>query len=517
MFAGDEKIPFRANNVYVAYVRVLAWSPNGKRLAEGGYGEEVRIWDMDTGQENPTKLEFSVSQSSEDDIKSVVWSPDGSQLAVASGHSVWVFEATTGEEVNWLRGHQGRVYSLSWSPDGRRLASAAVNETILWDTVTGERVVTWHELTSDHRTIAWSPDGLQLATAGTEGGEIQIRDAERGYQFVKSPDYIVDMTHRLVATGRTDEVIELLKTRLSEFPDRRDYRDLLAEAYHNRFHIHKRNSDWDHTITDMNDAIQLSPNNSHFYTHRATTYHYHENRQYDEALADYARAVKINPNNAFAYQNRSRLYAELEKYEFAISDYAKLMVLMPSAHNAYLHALAHLGADDVVGYRRACAALVEQYRETDDTDSAHWTAWTCTLAPGALENPGQAVQLAEMAVGADSEIFHVNTLAGALLRDGQYEEAVKQLNELVAEWENAGEQRDRTSLSYICFFLAMAHHHLGHVDDANQFYEQAVAQMKKELSNGTDSGQGASWNRRLTLELLHSEAQALLNATDQRQ
>jgi WD40 repeat protein len=56
----------------------IAFSPDGKTLATGGYDYEIALWELGTGKERKTL------EGHKEDILSVAFSPDGKTLARAS-------------------------------------------------------------------------------------------------------------------------------------------------------------------------------------------------------------------------------------------------------------------------------------------------------------------------------------------------------------------------------------------------------------------------------------------------
>jgi WD40 repeat protein len=112
----------------------LDWSADGRRLAGGGRGNVVSVWEAARG------AEVLRLPGHEETVSRLCWSPDGTRLASGSrDQTARVWDAATGRELQCLRGHEHGVTGLAWSADGRTLVSACRHGPVrVWDAATGD-------------------------------------------------------------------------------------------------------------------------------------------------------------------------------------------------------------------------------------------------------------------------------------------------------------------------------------------------------------------------------------------
>ena len=121
---GDSELSFSERNALFMRARrgelalAIAISPDGQTLVSGGIFNALQVWNLKTGQ-----LHRLIRPSG--DTNAIVISPDGKLLVSASsdnsGHTIKVWELSTGDLLNTLKGHTSPINTLVISSDGETL------------------------------------------------------------------------------------------------------------------------------------------------------------------------------------------------------------------------------------------------------------------------------------------------------------------------------------------------------------------------------------------------------------
>jgi len=161
---------------HTRYVRDVAFSPDGTRLASAGDDYTIKIWDVETGDLVHAIPTLTIPAY----INALAFSPDGALLSCPAG----VFDTQSFERVADL---PGNVSSTAFSPDGGILAVGAIAQPVKLLNVEGFEVFRTFEslaqispTADDSFGFEFSPDGSLLADGTLNEGVARLWDVERG-------------------------------------------------------------------------------------------------------------------------------------------------------------------------------------------------------------------------------------------------------------------------------------------------------------------------------------------------
>ncbi|MYB94577.1 hypothetical protein F4054_11160 [Candidatus Poribacteria bacterium] len=159
----------------------IIFSPDGTRVA---VSTSIGIWVYDahtteavslfTGIQTGEKEKFLPTRPPE----ALTFSADAILIASAHGNSIYVWDTATGTAFAILDEHPDSIKALALSPDSAKLATAAGDWTVrLWEVGTGKYLNSLTGHPSAVNAVAFSPDGKILASAGSS---LRLWDANTG-------------------------------------------------------------------------------------------------------------------------------------------------------------------------------------------------------------------------------------------------------------------------------------------------------------------------------------------------
>jgi DNA-binding beta-propeller fold protein YncE len=184
----------------------IAFSPDGKMLASGHYGDTTKLWDLATGREQANLMAMGFA------TVCVGFSPDGKMLASAHREGkpdvIQLFDVATRKELASFK-NGGGAFCLLFTPDSKTLVASVDPHTgrwqsVLWDVTTRQPPETFKDRpnsdVSGNCTMGISPDGKTLAVLSSST-QVEVWDlvtrkqlatledsALGGYCIALSPD-----------------------------------------------------------------------------------------------------------------------------------------------------------------------------------------------------------------------------------------------------------------------------------------------------------------------------------------
>ncbi|MBS0207312.1 MAG: WD40 repeat domain-containing protein [Planctomycetes bacterium] len=168
----------------------LKWAPNGKQIAEAGFEDKIRIYDVASAQI------IREIEAPSGDIRALVFSHDGRLLAAGGRNGkIRIWKTDDFAPQRDIDAHRQRIRSLAFSPDDTQLASGGDDrQLIVWDPRGGGEKYRLPSRTGKIHVLCYC--GNQMLAAGSSDNQIRVWDVAQGAE-----------TFRL--TGHTGSVVAL--------------------------------------------------------------------------------------------------------------------------------------------------------------------------------------------------------------------------------------------------------------------------------------------------------------------
>lgn len=179
--------------------RAVRFTPDGKRLLSWGDDFYLRIWDVTTGKAlvehalRPTGIKVPDEDAEERErdlflsVGESVFSPDGKHFVLSVGRSFYVFDTATGKELRQIANEGSNVISLTISPDSTFVLASAWGKGVQTKLPDGR---VRFSTAQDHPVCLWdlSSGKLLKQITLTEGGAGPVAFSPDGRVFAVGTD-----------------------------------------------------------------------------------------------------------------------------------------------------------------------------------------------------------------------------------------------------------------------------------------------------------------------------------------
>jgi len=150
----------------------IALHPSGLYILVG-FSDKLRLMNL-LIDDIRTFKEFTVRGCRE-----CSFSNGGHMFASVMGNVIQLYSTTTFENVNNLKGHNGKVRSVVWSADDSKLISCGMDGAVYeWDTATGKRTSESVLKSCSYTGVTVTPDGKTTFAAGSDKTLKEIADSQ---------------------------------------------------------------------------------------------------------------------------------------------------------------------------------------------------------------------------------------------------------------------------------------------------------------------------------------------------
>lgn len=173
-------------------VPVVAWSPDARLLASGGFDRTVMLWGVEGKQ-------VAALEGHREAVVALAWSWDGKRLASASADGeIRIWDAATHTLSQALHGYSCPVYALAWTNgDGRLVTGGDDGRLCFWDT-SSWNITETNKQSGPVRTAAVQPRGnlLIFSVGWGAGGTAHLWDTSQS-RLVQDLDASLSEFHQI--------------------------------------------------------------------------------------------------------------------------------------------------------------------------------------------------------------------------------------------------------------------------------------------------------------------------------
>uniref|UniRef100_A0A0B7A6G0 Cilia- and flagella-associated protein 57 n=1 Tax=Arion vulgaris TaxID=1028688 RepID=A0A0B7A6G0_9EUPU len=150
----------------------VALHPSGLYILVG-FSDKLRLMNL-LIDDIRTFKEFTVRSCRE-----CAFSNGGHLFASVMGNVIQLYSTTTFDNVNNLKGHNGKVRAVVWSADDSKLISCGMDGAVYeWDTFTGKRLSESVWKTCSYSSVTVTPDGKSTFAVGSDRTIKEIADSQ---------------------------------------------------------------------------------------------------------------------------------------------------------------------------------------------------------------------------------------------------------------------------------------------------------------------------------------------------